>query len=71
MEDAIDGGLIVVGCLTGDVPAGVAVTVESWEVAARNLQPDAVTRQKHIRRGPQVEPEFVNNVRFQQFGRGG
>lgn len=54
MEDAIDSGLILITAFTGDYPACVAIAVEARKIAARNLQPDTVARQKHIRRGPQV-----------------
>ena len=28
-----------------------------------------MARQEHVRRGPQVEPEFVDRIRFEEFGR--
>ncbi len=52
MEDAIDRRLIAIAAFAGDYPARVAVPVKPRKIAARNLQPDAVARQKHIRRGP-------------------
>ncbi len=44
MADAIDRRLISVTAFAGDYPARVAVTVKTREIAARNLQPDAVAR---------------------------
>ena len=67
MENTIDRGLVLIGSLTGDLPACVAVAVEAGKVTARDLQPDAVARQEHVSRGPQVEPEFVDCSRFEQF----
>ena len=57
MEDAIDRWSVLTGSFARDPPAYVAVAGEPLEVAARNLQADAVARQKHVRRGPQVESE--------------
>ena len=54
MEDAIDCRLILIPAFAGDYPTRVAVTVKTREIAARNLQPDAVALKKHIRRGPQI-----------------
>ena len=42
MEDAIDRRLILVGSFAGDLPTRIAVAIKPREVAARNLQPDAV-----------------------------
>src|SRR5437588_5423741 len=44
MEDAIDRRSVVISSFARDLSARVAVAVESREVAARNLQPDAVPR---------------------------
>ena len=44
IEDAIGRRSVLIGSLARDLPARVAVAVEPWEVAARDLQPDAVTR---------------------------
>jgi hypothetical protein len=58
MENATDGRLVFIGCLAGDLPAGVAVAVEAREVAAGDLQADAMARQEHIRCGTEdiLEP---------------
>jgi hypothetical protein len=45
MEAAIDRRPVLIGGLGGDLPARVAVAAEPWEIAARDLQPNAVTRQ--------------------------
>jgi hypothetical protein len=55
MEDAIDRWSALTGRLACDLATGIAIAAEPWEVAARDLQSDAVARQKHVRRGPQVE----------------
>jgi hypothetical protein len=44
MEDAIDRRSVLIGSFARDLPARVAVAVEPWEVAAGDLQPDAVAR---------------------------
>jgi hypothetical protein len=44
MEDAIDRRLILIAAFAGDYAARVAVAVKAREVAARNLQADAVAR---------------------------
>jgi hypothetical protein len=44
MENAINGRLVLIGCFAGDVPTRVAVAIEAGEVAARDLQADAVAR---------------------------
>src|SRR5438445_8196783 len=62
MEDAIDRRSVVTGSFAGDLPTRVAVAGEPWEVAARDLQPNAVARQKHVRRGPQVEAQLVDRI---------
>jgi len=54
MEDAIDRQLILVGGFNGDISACVAVALKPGEIAARNLQTDAMTGQKNIRGGPQI-----------------
>jgi hypothetical protein len=65
-EEPIDRRSVLTGSLTGDVPAHVAVAAEPWEVAARNLEPNAVARQKHVRRGPQVNSEVVDRLGFEE-----
>jgi hypothetical protein len=44
MEDTIDRRPVLIGSFPRDISTRVAVAVEPWKVAARNLQPDAVTR---------------------------
>ena len=44
MEDTVDRRLILIPAFPGDHPTGIAVAIESWEIAARNLQPNAVSR---------------------------
>lgn len=60
MEDAVNRRLILVSGFAGDHATGVAVPVKTREVAARNLQPDAVPGQKYIRRSPQVDPKLID-----------
>jgi hypothetical protein len=45
----------------------VVVTIEAGEVTARDLQADAMARQKNIRCGPQVEPKLVDHPWLKQF----
>lgn len=42
VEDAVNCRSILIGSLGCYFPTRVAVSVEAWEVAARNLQPDTV-----------------------------
>ena len=67
VEDAIDRRPVVTGSFARDFPAGVTVAIESREVAARHLQPYAVARKKHVRRGPQIEVQLVDRVGFEEF----
>ena len=62
MEDAIDRRLILIGRFAADFPAGVAVAIEAREVATGDLQADAVTRQKHIRRRPTSHPLLQSHM---------
>ena len=68
MEDAIDRRSVLTGGFARDLPTRVAVAVKPREVATRDLQPDAVARQKHVRRSPQVKSELVHRIRFEEFG---
>src|SRR5206468_9045813 len=38
--------------LCGQYPTRIGITVKAWEIAARNLQTDAMTGLKDIARGP-------------------
>ena len=69
MENAVDRRSKLAGHFSRDLPAGVAVAVKAREVAAGNFQADAVARQEHIRRGPQVESDLVDSFWFEQFRR--
>ena len=44
VEDAVDRGLVLIGSFPGDLPARIAVAVEAREVAAGDLQANAVAR---------------------------
>ncbi len=68
MEDAIDRRSVLISSFARDLPTRVAVAVESREVAAGNLEPDAVARQKHIGRGPQVELPLLSPFFGPSFG---
>ena len=43
-EDAVDRRPIVLGGFAGDLPARVAVAAGPWEIAARDLEPNAMAR---------------------------
>ena len=49
MDDAIDRRSVFTSSFARDLPARVAIAIKAWEVAARNLQADAMTRQKDSR----------------------
>ena len=46
------------------VPAGVHVPVEAREIAARNLDADAMARRKVVARGHRLEADFIDLARF-------
>src|SRR5215831_14476106 len=65
VEDAVDCRSVLIRGLARDLTTGVAVATESWEVAARDFQADAVAGQEDVGRGPQVEAELVGRVRLE------
>src|SRR5256885_15556034 len=67
MEDAIDRRSVVTGSFTRDLPPCVAVAGKPWEVAACDLQSDGAAREKHVGRSPQIEPQFIDRITFEEF----
>ncbi len=69
MENAVERQPELAGGFSCNITTRIAVAVKPREVAAGNLQADAMARYEHIRRGPQVEPEFVDRLWFEQLSR--
>jgi hypothetical protein len=70
LQDPIGGDEGLLGVLLGDVAAGVGVAVVAGEVAAGDLQADAVTGLEYVECYRQVEPDLVHVLGFEQFGVG-
>ncbi len=47
--------------------AGVGVYVETWKVAAGDIEPDAMAALKHESRGMHLDCEFVGFSRLDEF----
>jgi hypothetical protein len=57
--------------LRGQCPTRVGIAVKAWEIAAGDLQTDAMTGLKDIASGPQVDSVGVDLARLDRLWTGG
>ena len=68
VEDSVDGGHDVVPGVGRDRAAGVGVRVEAREVAAADVEPDAVAGQEPVRGRADEHPDLLHPAGFQRLG---
>ena len=66
MEDRLPGRLEVVEPVDAEWVAGVRVAVEAREGAARDQQPNPVSREEDVARRAEVDPVLVRAVRLDE-----